>query len=156
MALGLPTLLAFALALMGQSLSVQDLSGQWVQYSAPLDKRSPPICGTACGITQPGNNLVVKDSWGDTKTYDLSGKPSVISAQNGRFSSQITTTAVWESGVLVITRITKETTPGTSTSGLKTVAKLALREDNLIISGTYPKLGTGEEQKYEVTYRRKR
>ena len=139
-------------AIVGSDQGKPIFSGIWVQASASPPKFGVvPVCGMRCSIAQQGEKLtIVRDS--GKLVLDLTGKPEVTRSTFGGYVSEMVTTANWEDTVLVVISIFKA--PTDKGPGLKTVARLSLKDSNLTISGT--KEVFGDLVKYEITYERSR
>jgi len=104
-----------------------------------------------CSIVQDGEKLtIVRDS--GKLIVDLTGKPTVIQSSSGGYTTEMVTTANWEDSVLVVVTIFKA--PTDKGPGLKTVARLSLKDSTMTIAGT--KEVFGEPRKYEIAYERSR
>ena len=127
-------------------------SGIWVQTSdAPSKFGVVPVCGRRCSIAQQGDKLTILRDTGK-QVIDLTGKPEVTRSTFGSYTSDMVTTANWEGSVLVVVEIFKA--PTDKGPGLKTVARLSLKDSTMTISGT--KEVFGDPIKYEITYERSR
>jgi hypothetical protein len=141
-------------AAQAQTSRTPNFSGQWVadgQASNPPSSPMvrPPICYQQCVITQTLDKLVVKDTL-NTSEFRLDGVPVTTTHTYAAETTTMTSTAKWESAVLVITRVTKGTKE--KDRSFTSVARLSLADGRLTIAGTRPH-PDGSALEYKVVYK---
>ena len=129
-----------------------DLTGHWVVEASQISPNGPrePFCNQECSIEQDNKTLVVRhlrNQRADAVRYRLDGVPETRTVTSGRYRTEVTITARYKDGALMIS-----TKAGSSPERSYLVS---LEKGRMVVAGSRRGFGGSDAARSKVTYTRR-